>query len=105
MGKEEAKEESQSSREQSLERLRHNHRFPGPYMFKVIGDNTPDFMANVVQTVVMVLGGKVYPEVETRESSKGNHQAVTLVVRVPDAERVLAVYAELRQIVGVRLLL
>jgi uncharacterized protein len=94
-----------SSREASLQALNDCHRFPGPFTFRVIGENSPEFVARVVQAAVLVLGPKTLPQVNTRESAKGNHQAVSLVVEVERAESVLDVYAALRSLVGVRLLL
>jgi len=44
------------SREASLRALNDCHNFPGPYTFKVIGENTAAFLARVVQAAVIVLG-------------------------------------------------
>ncbi len=94
-----------SDRESSLRALNDTHVFPGPYMFKVIGENSPDFVARVVQAAVVVLGPTSYPNVTTRESAKGRHQSVTMVVDVATAEAVLEVYAALQGLSGVRFLL
>ncbi len=96
---------STPKRDAALRALNDCHRFPCPFMFKVIGENTPDFVARVVQAAVMVLGPNVYPEVRTRESAKGKHQSVTMVVDVETAEGVLDVYAALQGLAGVRFLL
>lgn len=92
-------------RQSSLEVLRQVHEFPGPFVFKVIGENTPDFLARVVQAVVVVAGPTTLPAVRTRQSSGGKHQSVTLTVRVKSAEGVLDIYEFLGCIDGVRLLL
>ena len=94
-----------SDRETSLQALNDVHQFPGEFMFKVIGENSPDFIARVVQAAVTVLGPRVTPSVTTRESAHGRHQAITMVVQVPSAEGVLDVYAALRVLEGVKLLL
>ena len=94
-----------SDRQSSLEVLRQVHDFPGPYVFKIIGENTPDFIARVVQAAVIILGPKVAPQVATRQSSGGKHQSITLTVRVADAERVLDLYDVLGKVGGVRFLL
>lgn len=94
-----------SEREETLQALNELHQFPGEFMFKVIGENTPEFLAHVVQVAVTVLGPGVAPAVTTRESSHGRHQAVTMVVQVPSAEGVLEVYAGLRGLAGVKMLL
>lgn len=92
-------------RETSLDRLNQTHEFPGRFMFKIIGENSPELVAGVVQAAVTVLGPKVMPTVTTRESAHGRHQAITMVVDVQSAEGVLDVYAALRTVSGVRLLL
>ena len=94
-----------SDRQTSLDALNQAHAFPVPFMFKVIGENSPAFIAQVVQAAVNVLGPRVTPEVTTRESSGGRHQAVSMVVEVPSAEQVLAVYDVLRGLAGVKMLL
>jgi putative lipoic acid-binding regulatory protein len=90
---------------ESLERLRAVHSFPCEFRFKVIGENSPEFVARVLQTVVLVLGTDRQPEVTIRESEKGRHQALTFSVLVQTPENVLEVYAALRDVKGVRVLL
>jgi putative lipoic acid-binding regulatory protein len=94
-----------SEREATLQALNELHQFPGDFMFKVIGENSPELIAAVVQVAVTVLGPSVTPAVTTRESAHGRHQAITMVVQVPSAERVLEVYAGLKGVAGVKLLL
>ncbi|HET6347162.1 MAG TPA: DUF493 domain-containing protein, partial [Myxococcota bacterium] len=92
-------------RQTSLAVLRQVHEFPGPYVFKVIGENTPDFVARVVQAAVVILGPRSLPDVSIRHSSGGKHQSVTLTVRVKSAEGVLEIYELLGAVAGVRFLL
>jgi len=94
-----------SEREDTLQALNELHQFPGDFMFKIIGENSPQFIADVVQVAVTILGPGVAPAVSTRESAHGRHQAVTMVVQVPSAEGVLEVYAGLRGLAGVKMLL
>jgi uncharacterized protein len=94
-----------AQREASLRALNDCHQFPCPFTFKVIGENSADFVARVMQAAVVVLGPTTYPNIRTRESAKGKHQAVTMVVEVGSAERVLDVYAALQGVSGVRFLL
>jgi putative lipoic acid-binding regulatory protein len=94
-----------SDRDATLRALNDLHSFPGPFTFKVIGENSADFVARVVQAAVMVLGPTAYPDVKTRESAHGRHQSVTFDVRVESAESVLEVYAALSALPGVRYLL
>jgi uncharacterized protein len=94
-----------SDRDESLRVLNEGHSFPGPYMFKIIGDNSPDFVVRVMQAAVIVAGPRAEPEVSIRESSGGRHQAVTLSISVESAEKVLDLYAAFRTVAGVRFLL
>ena len=58
-----------SDREATLRALNDVHAFPGPFTFKIIGENTPEFVARVVQAVVVVLGPtSSFPEVTTRDT-------------------------------------
>lgn len=88
-----------------LDRLNKVHTFPGPYIFKVIGHNSPEFISRVVQAALNVLGRGASPSVSTRESSRGKHLSVTLSVKVEDAESVLELYSVLQTLEGVRFLL
>lgn len=88
-----------------LERLEDVHSFPGEYTFKVIGDNAPDFIASVVQVAVHVLGANAEPDVDTRESSKGNHISVTLTVEVEEADVILDIYDAFQEMDDIRFIL
>lgn len=89
----------------ALEMLKNAHTFPGPYIIKAIGENTPDFVAQVVQAVIVILGTKSTPDVQTRQSAKGKHQSVNLTVQVQSAEQVLKLYEAIKKIEGLRFLL
>ena len=93
------------SQEQFLEHLRQQHTFPGAFVFKVIGENSAVFVAEVVQVITLVVGIRGQPEVTIRVSRKGNHQAITIRVCVRSAESVLEVFAALQKVPGVRMLL
>ena len=91
--------------EQALAMLRAAHTFPGPYTFKAIGTNDSAFVAAVLQAAVAVLGPAARPEVTTRQSAHGRHQAVHVVAQVQSAEQVVAIYAALRGTKGLHVLL
>ena len=91
-----------SDRETVLERLRDVHSFPGPYLFKAIGPNTPDFVAAVLQAIINIAGPEASPEMQTRESGQGNQQSVTVTVTLARAEQVLDVYEVLSNVNGIR---
>ena len=90
---------------QLLDRLNDVHSFPGNYIFKVIGDNTPVFVSQVVQVCLIALGPEASPGISTRESSGGKHVSVTIDAVVVDAEMVLKVYALIGDVEGVRFVL
>lgn len=87
------------------EKLNSVHDFPCTYVFKVIGENSSDFMVRVVQAVVHVVGDPAELSMSTRESSGGKHMSVTLSVAVVDADTVLSIYDMLRKVEGVRFML
>ncbi len=45
-----------SERENTLRVLNEGHTFPGPFMFKVIGENSPEFVARVIQAATIITG-------------------------------------------------
>lgn len=59
----------------------------------------------MAQAVVNVVGAQANTRVDTRESSKGNHLAVTLSVDVDSAETIVRIYALLQNVPGLRYLL
>lgn len=93
-----------SERERFLQTLEAAHEFPGPYTFKIIGDNGPTLMDSAMAVVRSSLP-RATPEVSVRESGKGNHQSITVIVEVPNAEVVHDIYASLKTLPGLRMLL
>ncbi len=93
-----------TDRNTMYERLIAVHSFPDTYIFKVIGDNSQDFVSRVVQAAINVMGKEQRLDVSTRSSSAGRHVAVTLSADVEDAETVLDIYEMLRVVQGVRFL-
>ncbi|TXD31717.1 DUF493 domain-containing protein [Lujinxingia vulgaris] len=88
-----------------IDRLNAMHTFPGPFLFKVIGENEPTFVSRVVQAAINAIGGEADVDVETRESGKGKHIAVTLSAQVQGPQEVLDVYELLRAVRGVRFMM
>lgn len=91
-------------RERFLETLRAAHEFPLDYTFKLIGDNDSQLLDKALEALEHVLP-EAQPQVTRRESGKGNHQSITLVVNVPQAEVVHDLYERFRDIPGMRMLL
>lgn len=94
-----------ANRDEILERLNDVHSFPGNYIFKIIGENTPAFVTRTVQACLNVLGPHANPSISTRESSGKRHVSVTVDAVVDDAEMVLRVYDMLGKLEGVRFIL
>lgn len=93
------------TRESSIETLEETHSFPCPYQFKVMGDNSEEFIADVVQVGVNVGGSEAEPEISTKESSGGTYVSVTMELEVEEAEMILDVYDRVKSIDGVRFVL
>ena len=88
---------------QALGLLEKYHQFPCDYMFKIIGFAGPDFQDLVRRAAESVLGPLSDPQaqVSCRPSSGGRYLSVTLELNVADASQVLAIYAALKQVQGV----
>ncbi len=84
--------------------LRECHRFPGPYAFKVIGLNAPDWENDAVCALRSALGA-VDIECARRETGSGTYISLTLSAHVREAEDVMAAYAVLRALPGLKMLL
>lgn len=95
---------SDDERAKALETLRACHVFPGPYTFKLIGDNDGHLLDEALSILASQLPG-TEPDVSRRESDKGNHQALTLTLEVPDAETVHSLYTSFKALPAVRMLL
>ncbi len=89
---------------QCLQLLEECHSFPGPYTFKVIGQNTPGWDAAAVSALRSVLG-QVDIECLARQTSGGAYTSLTLNTRVNRAGDVLAAYEALRGLPGLKMLL
>jgi len=84
-------------REDTLELLRQQHTFPGGFDFRVVvrkGAVTP-----VVTAIVAAAGpGAKVENLRERESRKGTYTAVCVSITVDSAERVLDVYAVIKEL-------
>jgi putative lipoic acid-binding regulatory protein len=85
----------------SIELLEATHRFPGRFVFKVIGRVDNGFSARVVAAVREELAEEIDPPHSIREAVGGRHVAVTLEPNVETAAQVLAVYRRMRRVSGV----
>ncbi|MFM8269209.1 MAG: DUF493 domain-containing protein [Pseudomonadota bacterium] len=88
-----------------LDLLKSTHQFPGTYTFKVIGEHQNSFPERVVEAALKAAGENSQPRHTLRETESGKHIAVTLEVRVENAESVIRIYEELVKIKGAILVL
>ena len=87
-------------RDAALALLRSQHEFPGPFEFRVVV--RPPASAPTLTAMAAAAGeGAVVEEVTERLSRNGNYVALHVRIQVPDAERVLDVYAVLATVEGV----
>lgn len=89
----------------SEELLESTHAFPGSFQIKAIGAVHDDFAARVLAAVLEEVAGPSEVEHSIRETRGGRHAAVTLEVTVQTAAQVRAIYARLREVEGLALLL
>ena len=89
----------------SIELLEERHRFPGAYIFKVIGSVEDGFVGRAVVAVRETLGAESDPKFELRQTRGGRHVSITLEPEVESAEQVLEVYKSLSELDGVVLVL
>ena len=89
----------------SEELLESTHGFPGVYRFKAIGRSEADFQTRVLDAVVGEVVSASEIDYSVRETPGGRHVAVTLDVTVQTAEQVRSIYARIRELDGLLLLL
>jgi uncharacterized protein len=89
----------------TLRMLEEHHQFPCSYMFKVIGFKGDGFFEAVRQAAEAVLGPlQAGSQLRCRPSVGDKYLAVTVEAEADNAQQVLAVYAGLRKIEGVVML-
>jgi len=86
------------------EKLEAAHEFPCNYTFKLFGPNEARFETDATAVVRRHLPD-VKPQVSTRIGSKANHQCLTLILPVVDAQQVVDLYADFHRIDGLKMLL
>jgi uncharacterized protein len=86
---------------EALKLLDEHHQFPGPFTFKVIGLWEDEFVSAVKEAAAGVLEKASDCKVSTRPSSKGRYVSISLEARIRDSAQVLEMYAALRKVEGV----
>lgn len=85
----------------SIELLEANHRFPCPFMFKVIGHAADGFIARVIFAVREELNLSIDPPFTLRQSAAGKYVSITIEPFLMNAGEVLAVYRKVSAVQGV----
>ncbi|MCB9253727.1 MAG: DUF493 domain-containing protein [Bdellovibrionaceae bacterium] len=85
----------------SVELLKSTHAFPCVFTFKVIGGAEHGFMVRVLKATRDALEINVDPEYKYRQTSHGEHLAITIEAYVETPEKVLDVYHALSKVEGV----
>ena len=81
------------------------HDFPCRFTFKAIGRDDRSFAARVVSVVRDELGMDEDPEFGVNRTASGRHLCVTVEPTVPAAQAVLDIYAQIRALDGLVMLL
>lgn len=87
------------------ELLEATHRFPGKFLFKVIGRSDDEFAARVVATVREALSHDFDPPYELRHTPGGRHVAVNIEPWVESSEQALVIFARIREVSGLVMLM
>jgi putative lipoic acid-binding regulatory protein len=89
----------------TLDLLESVHPFPGVFQIKAIGTVAHEFEARVVEAVSSELGSSSELDYSVRTTSGGRHVALTLEITVQTAAQVRQIYARIRELQGLLLLL
>ena len=81
------------------------HTFPGPFRIKVIGLSDDAFAERVLAVAQGHVADPADREHSIRATHGGRHLAVTLDLQLQSASQVRAIYADLRQLEGLTMLL
>lgn len=89
----------------SLDLLKANHSFPGPYTFKVIVENRDGVLEQVNGLLEKAAGRALTGNKTARESTGGKHVSLTFDLVVMTAEEVHVIYAAMHTVPNVVLIL
>ena len=85
--------------------LNDNHSFPEMMTFKVIGTNSPEFVAAVLLVVREVLRVHFEPRHTLRVTPNQRHVAITIQVTAGSAELLALTYERLAKVEGTKIVL
>ena len=78
--------------------------FPCQYQFKALGNAGDEFKAAIVQAVSAHVAVPL-DAIHSRPSGKGNYQAVSVMVTLHNYIQLTSIYAEMKQVAGLKMLL
>lgn len=81
------------------------HDFPGPYTVKAIGPHDESFVKAIRAAAQAAHSGDNEPEISARVSAKGNHMSITATIHAAHSDDVFALYAALKKVDAIRMLL
>jgi putative lipoic acid-binding regulatory protein len=96
-----AYEADSSAQLDAIRLLEETHDFPCEFMFKVIGRAEESFVERVVEAIRVCQQSSEAPSYRLRETPNRRHVSVTLEPQVQSAQEVLLIYACIREIHGV----
>lgn len=79
--------------------------FPCDYPIKILGDVTEDFIDTVVSVVQQYAPDMDSKNISVKESSKGKFQSVTVVIKATGKEQIENIFAKLKKIEAVKIVL
>jgi uncharacterized protein len=79
--------------------------FPCAYPIKVLGNKCEDFWNHVILVMERHAHGFDYQSVTSRDSRKGNYQALTLTITATGEDQLKAIFADLKTSALVKLVL
>lgn len=81
------------------------HTFPGRFVFKAIGKTSDDFALRVIAVVRATLEQDFDAPYELRETTAGRHVAVTIEPWVESSQQVIDIFAAIRNVEGLVMLM
>jgi len=94
-----------SDDESEMNLLEEAHEFPCVFTMKVVGKTENEFVERVLKVIAEYAGQGTEFEFFTRSTSGGRHVAVTVSPELESAQQVTSLYAELRQLDGIVMLM
>jgi uncharacterized protein len=79
--------------------------FPCAYPIKIMGSSSASFISEVVQVCRTHAPATEEKHVTVRPSSKGNYTAVTVVIQATGVEQLERLFADLKTIDGIKMVL